>query len=173
MVRSVENLPLERSVDDAHPRPLFLILIRQRGLLLGVDEAARSRRWSATDRAGWSASAGSVENALLELVEVGAFQQVHDPGDVGIAVDDGRPDCSPEPPFFDFLGGQTEQEEILVAAFLADFDVGAIQGADGDGTIHHELHVAGARGFLAGGGNLLGQIGAGADDFHRRDPIVG
>ena len=68
---------------------------------------------------------------------------------------------------------QAEQEEILVADFLADFDVGAVQGADGHGAVHHELHVAGARRFLAGGGNLLGQIGAGADDLHRGDPIVG
>jgi hypothetical protein len=56
---------------------------------------------------------------------------------------------------------QAEQEEVLGADLLADLDVGAVQRADGQRAVHRELHVAGARGLLAGGRDLLGQVGAG------------
>ena len=36
-----------------------------------------------------------------------------------------------------------------------------------------ELHVAGARGFLAGGGDLLGEIGGRIDALAARDVVVG
>jgi hypothetical protein len=39
---------------------------------------------------------------------------------------------------------------------LADFDVGAVERADGQSAVEGELHVAGAGGLLAGGGDLLG-----------------
>ena len=53
---------------------------------------------------------------------------------------------------------EPEQEEVLDAHFLADLDVGAVHRADGQRAVHLELHVAGARRFLAGGGDLLRQI---------------
>ena len=61
--------------------------------------------------------------------------------------------------FFDLAGVMAKQEEVLSAHLLADFDVGAIEGADREGPIEGHLHVAGAGGFLAGGGDLLGEIG--------------
>jgi hypothetical protein len=44
---------------------------------------------------------------------------------------------------------------------LADLDVGAVERADGERAVERQLHVAGARGLLAGGGDLLGEVGAG------------
>ena len=64
----------------------------------------------------------------------------------------------------DFGGGEAEEEEILRADFLADFDVRAVERADGERAVERELHVAGAARFLAGGGDLLGQIGGGIDE---------
>jgi len=61
----------------------------------------------------------------------------------------------------DLLGGEAEQEEAVVAHLLADLDVRTVEGADGDRAVHHELHVPGARGLLAGGRNLLGKVVAG------------
>ena len=58
----------------------------------------------------------------------------------------------------DFVRLETEQEEVLDAHFFADLDVGAIHRADGERAVHLELHVAGAGRFLAGGGDLLGEI---------------
>ena len=73
----------------------------------------------------------------------------------------------------DLLGGVAEEEEVLVAGLLADLDVGAVERADGQRAVHHELHVAGAGGLLAGGRDLLRQLGRGADLLHQRDAVVG
>ncbi len=66
-----------------------------------------------------------------------------------------------------------EDEDVLVADFLADFDVGAVHGADGERAVEGELHVARAGGFGAGGGDLLGEIGGGKDTLGQRDAVVG
>ena len=58
------------------------------------------------------------------------------------------------------------------ADFLEDFDVGAVERADGERAVERELHVAGAGGFLARGGDLLGEIGRRDDALGERDAIV-
>ena len=58
----------------------------------------------------------------------------------------------------DLIYGQAEQEEVLRSRLFANLDVGPVEGADRQGAIDHELHVAGARRFLAGGGDLLGYV---------------
>ena len=73
----------------------------------------------------------------------------------------------------DFLCCQAEQEEVLCADFLANFDIGAVQGADRQGTVHGELHVTGSRGFLAGSGDLLGQVCDRVDAVAQFDAEVG
>ena len=65
------------------------------------------------------------------------------------------------------VGGQTEEEEILMTHLVADFDVRAVQGADGQGPIHGEFHVAGAGGLHPGGGNLLRKVGRRIDPSGR------
>ena len=55
----------------------------------------------------------------------------------------------------DLRFGVAKEEEVFGADLLADLHIGAIEGADREGPIHGELHVAGAGGLLAGGGNLL------------------
>ena len=65
-----------------------------------------------------------------------------------------------------------EDRDVFGADMVADLDVGAVERADGQRAVHHELHVAGAGRFLAGGGNLLRQIGAGTDYFHRGNPVI-
>jgi hypothetical protein len=57
------------------------------------------------------------------------------------------------------LGGrQAKQEEILRPDLLADLDVGPVHRAYRQRPVHLELHVAGARGFLACGRDLLRQV---------------
>ena len=51
---------------------------------------------------------------------------------------------------------QAEEKEIFFARFLRHLDGRTIASADGQRAIHHELHVAGAAGFVAGGRNLIG-----------------
>ena len=63
----------------------------------------------------------------------------------------------------DLFHGFAEQEEVLGTDKLPNLHIGPVKGADGEGAIHGELHVAGAGGFLAGGGDLFGQIRSGVD----------
>src|SRR5687768_733878 len=68
---------------------------------------------------------------------------------------------------------EAEEEEILDADFLADLDVCPVHSANGERAIHLELHVAGARGFLAGGGYLLRKIRGRVDPLPVRHVEVG
>ena len=57
------------------------------------------------------------------------------------------------------VDGHAEEEEVLSADALTDFDVGTVEGADGHGAVESELHVASTGGFLAGLGDLLVEVG--------------
>ena len=54
--------------------------------------------------------------------------------------------------------GQAKNKDVLQAHFFHDLDVGAIQCAYGERAVERHFHVAGATGFGAGRGDLLGQI---------------
>ena len=60
---------------------------------------------------------------------------------------------------------QTEQEEIFLARFLRHLDRRAIMRSDCQGSIHHELHVAGAAGLITGSRYLVGDITRGDQTF--------
>src|SRR6202044_2736503 len=66
-----------------------------------------------------------------------------------------------------------EDRDVLGADMVADFNIGAVQRADGQRAVERELHVAGAGGFHAGGRNLLGQVGGGNDHLGEADIVVG
>ena len=55
--------------------------------------------------------------------------------------------------------GETEDKGIFGTCLLYNLDVGTVHGSQGQGSVHHELHVACSRGFLASSGNLLGNVG--------------
>jgi len=63
-------------------------------------------------------------------------------------------------------GGQAENEDVVPAHRIHDFDIGAVQGADGERPVEGEFHVARARGLHAGRGDLLGEV-------RRRDDLFG
>ena len=69
--------------------------------------------------------------------------------------------------------GQAEQEEVLLARFLRHLDRGAVARADGQRAVHHELHVAGAAGFVAGGRDLVGDIAGWDQPLGQRDAVFG
>ena len=64
-----------------------------------------------------------------------------------------------------------EDVVVLPAGLLDDFHVRAVEGAQGHRAVEHQLHVAGAAGFGAGGGNLLADV-RGGDDFFRPGAVV-
>ncbi len=55
---------------------------------------------------------------------------------------------------------------------IADFDIGAVERADGQRAVQRQLHVAGAGGFHARGRNLFGQVGGGNDHLREADIVV-
>ena len=55
---------------------------------------------------------------------------------------------------------------------LADLDVGAVVGADGQRAVERELHVAGAGRLLAGQRDLLGQVGGRDELLGQRHVVV-
>ena len=72
----------------------------------------------------------------------------------------------------DLLNGVAEDEDVVGADLLKNLDVRAVEGADGEGTVEGELHVARARGLLASGGDLFGEIGSGNDAGGERHAVV-
>jgi len=63
--------------------------------------------------------------------------------------------------FLDLLFGEAKNEYVLLAHFLQYFYVRPVQRANGQGSVEGELHVPGARGLSAGGGDLLRKVGSG------------
>ena len=71
------------------------------------------------------------------------------------------------------IGGQAEQEEVLFAGFFRHLDRGAVARADRQCAIHHEFHVAGAAGLVAGGRDLVRDIGRGDQPLGQRNAVIG
>ena len=66
----------------------------------------------------------------------------------------------------------TEDVDVVHPHLLADFHVRAVQRTDGHRAVHHELHVAGAAGFLAGRAQLLGNFRRGNQHFRAAHVVV-
>ena len=56
---------------------------------------------------------------------------------------------------FRFVSREAEQEEIVCPGLLAYLDIRSVQRTYGERAIKHELHVARARCFFAGGRDLF------------------
>ena len=69
------------------------------------------------------------------------------------------------PELLDLGSGQAKDGLVLAAGQVGDLDVGAVEGAQRNGAVHHELHVGRARGLLAGRGDLLRDLGGGVDEL--------
>ena len=68
--------------------------------------------------------------------------------------------------------GCTEDVRVLLPHGLENLNVRTIQGSQGQRTVHHELHVGRARGFLSGHRDLLGNIRSRNDVLCGRDIVV-
>ena len=70
------------------------------------------------------------------------------------------------------VGMEAEQEHILVAQDIMHLHIGTVQRADSQRAVHHELHVAGTAGFLAGSRDLLADLAGGHQVLSQGDPVV-
>ena len=98
------------------------------------------------------------EQLAVAVREQARAQQLEDRAQGLVAGSDLARPVTGAPGLLDLLDGLAEEEEVLRADDAVDLDVGAVERADGQGTVHRELHVAGARGLLAGGRDLLRQV---------------
>jgi len=71
------------------------------------------------------------------------------------------------------LCAEPEQKEILLTGFLRHFDGCPVAGADSQRAVHHELHIARAARLVAGGRDLIGDIGGRDQTLGERDVVVG
>ena len=72
----------------------------------------------------------------------------------------------------DLFCAHTKDDDVLVPDLLLDFHIGAVQGAQGDGAVEHQLHVARAGGLGARQGNLLGYIRGGHQQLGEGDAVI-
>lgn len=79
---------------------------------------------------------------------------------------------APSLQIFHFVLLHAEDKDVVHAHFFSHFDIGSIQGADGQRTVQHKLHVARSGGLSSSGGNLLAQVGGRDDLFSQGDTIV-
>ena len=70
------------------------------------------------------------------------------------------------------VGVQAEEKHVVRAELLEHLDVCAVERADRDGAVHHELHVAGTAGLLAGGRDLLGHLRGGHEHLGGGDAVI-
>ena len=75
--------------------------------------------------------------------------------------------------FLNFLGVESEEEEVFRADFFADLDICAVEGSDGKRAVHLELHITRAGGFFASGGDLFGEVGGGDHAFGEGYAVIG
>ena len=104
--------------------------------------------------------------------EVVGAEPVDDGGEFGISFVEFPRVVSVLDEFGHLFDGVAEDENIVVADLFADFDIGAVERADGDGSVEGEFHVAGAGGFFAGRGDLLGEIGGRNNALGEGNPVV-
>jgi hypothetical protein len=71
------------------------------------------------------------------------------------------------------FGRQAEEEEILLTLLPSHLDGGAVACADRQRTVHHELHVARAAGFVARRRDLLRHVAGGNQLLRQADFILG
>ena len=71
----------------------------------------------------------------------------------------------------DLIGGLAEDIDVLFPHLLADLHIGTVHGAQGQRTVQHELHVAGAGSLFGGKADLLGQV-AGRDELFGSGDVV-
>ena len=71
------------------------------------------------------------------------------------------------------LDGIAEREVVGLTHGLEDLHVGTVERAQGQRTVHHEFHVAGAGGLLAGSRDLFRKVGCRIDAVSGLDAEVG
>ena len=73
---------------------------------------------------------------------------------------------------FNLFHGESEQEEVFFSGLFCHFDGRSVACSDRQRAVHHEFHVAGSAGLIAGGRNLIGDIAGGNEPFGQRHVVL-
>eukprot|EP00047_Mylnosiga_fluctuans_P003292 m.228426 g.228426 ORF g.228426 m.228426 type:complete len:867 (+) comp11740_c0_seq1:45-2645(+) len=161
-----------RDVEDALAGPALLVAelvadavlhrdvrreVRQQAEPVAVDQQRVDEVVEAVRRVGREVAVADLVEDLLEL-------------GVALVVLDGIVAALLER--LDLLDGHAEDEDVVLADLLQHLDVRTVESADSQGTVDHELHVAGARGLGAGRADLLREIRGGDDLLGQGHAVV-
>ena len=69
--------------------------------------------------------------------------------------------------------GEAKQEHVFLPSLLRHFDGRSVACPNGQGSIHHKLHIAGSAGFIAGGRYLVGDIAGRNKPLCQRNIVLG
>ena len=102
----------------------------------------------------------------------GVGDKVHQQLDAGLAVERAGVVSAVGIELLDLLGRGAKGVDVLVAHEFGDLHVGAVERAQGQGAVEHELHVGGAARLLGGQADLLGDVSGGNDTLGSGDVVV-
>ena len=102
----------------------------------------------------------------------GVGDEVHQQLDAGLAIERAGVIAAIGVELLDLLGRGTKGVDVLVAHELGNLHVGAVECAQGQSAVEHELHVRGAARLLGGQADLLGDIGGGDHTLSSGDVVV-
>ena len=102
----------------------------------------------------------------------GVGDKVHQQLDAGLAVERAGIVGAVGVELLDLLGRGAKGVDVLVADELGDLHIGAVERAQGQRAVEHELHVGGAARLLGGQADLLGDVGGGNHALGSGDVVV-
>ena len=102
----------------------------------------------------------------------GIGDEVHQQFDAGLAVESAGIVGAVSVELLDLLGRGAKGVDVLVADELGNLHVGAVECAQGQSAVEHELHVGGATRLLGGQADLLGDVSGGNDTLGSGDVVV-
>ena len=102
----------------------------------------------------------------------GVGDEVHQQLDAGLAIERAGVIAAVGVELLDLLGRGTKGVDVLVAYELGNLHVGAVECAQGQSAVEHELHVRGAARLLGGQADLLGDVGSGNHALGGGDVVV-
>src|SRR5215469_2389799 len=73
----------------------------------------------------------------------------------------------------DLVCSQPKQKEVSFASLFCHFDGRPVARADGQSSVHHELHVACAAGLVAGRGDLIGDVACRNEALGQGNTVLG
>ena len=102
----------------------------------------------------------------------GVGDKVHQQLDAGLAVERAGVVSAVGIELLDLLGRGAKGVDVLVAHEFGDLHVGAVERAQGQGAVEHELHVGGAARLLGGQADLLGDVSGGDHTLGGGDVVI-